>query len=60
MSVVVCNKLVAAWTNEELRDELDNLVCWIDVDPGIAVIAEAVSRLMTASGLCVQKEQSHD
>jgi hypothetical protein len=49
MSVAVNDKPVSMWTSMELIQALDILVCIKDQRPEIAVIAEGLSRLLTAA-----------
>jgi hypothetical protein len=49
MSHPVNGKPIAMWSNEELREQLDLYVCRVDANEAVLVVAEAVSRLISAS-----------
>ena len=48
MSNLVEERLISMWSNEELRDKLDSYTCLIGADEFQSVVAEALSRLLSA------------
>jgi hypothetical protein len=57
MSVIVDDKPIAMWTNQKLREYLDKVVCVRQADLTQIVIAEAVSRLLSAHELRTEEEK---
>lgn len=48
MSIVVRNKPVAMWNNNELTGYLDELVCTQGTPADLAIIAESIVRILSA------------
>lgn len=47
MSVLVADKPISMWTNEELRELFDCIVCTEGITPFQAAMAETLSRLLS-------------